>query len=471
MDKLFPYQLDGAQFLAQKCRALLADEMGLGKTVMAIRGLDSIRALKVLIVCPSIARINWQRELEHWSETKRQYKVLETLSDTVAPNESAICTFTYATENAKTLGKTKWDCLIIDEAHFVKDPKTKRAKALLGTEGLIRSSDRTWLMTGTPAPNHAGELWIMLYTFGVTKLKYNDFVARFCHVRETSYGYKVTGTNHDRIPELKQLLSKIMLRRLKKDVMTQLPPITYGHVVVPPGEFELDLQASFTQYFFPTDERAALFDKLNAEDKLLNDVIQNMHSTKGEEMLTAINSLQSSVATLRRFNGLQKVKSAAELIAKELENNAYKKVVVFAIHRDVIENMRIALRKFGPVVLYGGQPLEKRQKNVDRFQKNPKCRVFIGNIQAAGTAVTLTSAHHVVFVEQDWVPANNAQAVMRCHRIGQENPVSVRFIGLADSIDTHIMFILKKKTRDLTLIFDENLLQPEFSQGSNSEGI
>jgi SNF2 family DNA or RNA helicase len=128
--------------------------------------------------------------------------------------------------------------------------------------------------------------------------------------------------------------------------------------------------------------------------------------------------------------------------------------VIFAIHRDVIENMRVGLRQFGAVCLYGGTDPEKRQKNIDRFQNNPKCRVFIGNIHAAGTAITLTAAHHVTFIEQDWVPGNNAQAVMRCHRIGQENPVSVRFIVLDGTLDAKIGYILKRKTADLTHIFD-----------------
>jgi SNF2 family DNA or RNA helicase len=100
-----------------------------------------------------------------------------------------------------------------------------------------------------------------------------------------------------------------------------------------------------------------------------------------------------------------------------------------------------------------------RQRNVDNFMKNPKYKVFIGNIQAAGTAITLTSAHNIVFIEQDWVPGNNAQAAMRVHRIGQTKPVHVRVLYLPDTIDEKIARILKCKTRDLIALFDEGILE------------
>ena len=93
-------------------------------------------------------------------------------------------------------------------------------------------------------------------------------------------------------------------------------------------------------------------------------------------------------------------------------------------------------------------------QNVDSFQNNKKTRVFIGNITAAGTAITLTAAHNVVFAECEWVPAMMAQAAMRCHRIGQKNPVTIRFFSLSNSIDERISEKIKRKTKELTEIFD-----------------
>jgi SWI/SNF-related matrix-associated actin-dependent regulator 1 of chromatin subfamily A len=173
-----------------------------------------------------------------------------------------------------------------------------------------------------------------------------------------------------------------------------------------------------------------------------------------EDKTAVISGVADSISTLRRYMGLQKVEPIVEMVKAAFKAKAYEKLVIFAIHRDVIENLRVGLRELKPVVLYGGTDPEKRQRNIDRFQNNPACKVFIGNIQAAGTAITLTAAHNVWFVEQDWVPGNNAQAVMRCHRIGQENPVTVRFISLDQSLDHAVMLILKRKVRDLTQIFD-----------------
>ncbi len=342
---------------------------------------------------------------------------------------------------------------MVDEAHFLKSHNAKRAKAIMGTEGIIRGAEWCWLLTGTPAPNHPGELWIMLYTFGVTNLSYDAFINTYCVVRPTTFGLKVVSAKTDKIPELKQLLKIIMLRRLKKDVMKQLPPISFGHVNVEPGPVDFEILPSFTQYFLPTDKRKELKAELERQSALLTSVFDHT-KPKTEDKLQCVAAISDSVSTLRRYIGLQKCRDAIEIIKGELEAGAYKKIVIFAIHRDVIETMRLGLRDFGAVVLFGQTAPETRQRNIDRFQNNPKCRVFIGNIHAAGTAITLTAAHNVTFIEQDWVPGANAQAVMRCHRIGQENPVKVRFVVLDGTLDAKIAFIVKRKTEQLTALLD-----------------
>jgi SWI/SNF-related matrix-associated actin-dependent regulator 1 of chromatin subfamily A len=131
------------------------------------------------------------------------------------------------------------------------------------------------------------------------------------------------------------------------------------------------------------------------------------------------------------------------------------KIVLFACHRMVIEGLREGLRKYGAVTLYGGTPPAKRQINIDKFQKDKRCRVFIANIQAAGTSVTLTAAAEAMFVECDWTPANNAQAAMRVHRIGQTRPVRIRYCSLANSTDEKVTDALRRKSRDELAIFSK----------------
>lgn len=433
--------------------------MGLGKTVQAIRGLDSIHAKKVLVICPSVARINWFREFEQWSQAQRVYKIMQKLTDRPdSPTDSVICSFDYALANAQYLKEFGFDVMVVDEAHFLKEPTTKRTKAVLGSHGIIRGCKRTWMLSGTPAPNDASELWAMLYTFGQTKLTYTQFIDYFCMTKKTSYGIKILGTKLDKVQALQKLLQPIMLRRLKKDVMEQLPPIIHNHVTVYPGEVDFEILPSFTHYFVPEDRRDQLMDRLATEQKLLEDVFHNLKPDNGRNILI-LESLSKSVSTLRRFVGLQKVAGALEWATNKLSTKQVDKIVIFALHTDVIEGLRNGLRKFGPVVVFGKTPPEKRQRRIDRFQRDPKCRVFIGNIHAAGTAINLTAASTMMFVEQDWVPGNNAQAIMRCHRIGQKNTVNVYYFTLNDSLDHHIMMVLKKKIKDLTLVFDTNLLK------------
>ncbi len=453
MKSLFPYQVEGIEFLVRKNQALLAHEMGLGKSAMAIHGLDRIHAIKNIIICPSVARINWLREFEMWSSVKRDYQILYKLSDIPRPHATVICSFEYAAENREILNKIKWDVMVVDEAHFLKSPKTKRSGAIMGAKGISRSAKRHWLLSGTPAPNHPGELWVVMYTFCVTTLKYDAFIERYCHLRNTPHGLQVTGARMENLPELKAQLQKIMLRRLKKDVMPQLPPITYYHYAVEAGAVDIEILPSFTQYFVPFDKRAELKKDLEHEAEILRVMMKNTDPNE-ETRFMGLMSISKSVSTLRRYLGLQKVAPAVEMVLAAFKAKSYQKLVIFAVHQDVIEGLRNGLRDLNPVTLYGGTAPETRQKNIDKFQKDPKCKVFIGNIQAAGTAITLTAAHNVIFVEQSWVPGDNAQAVMRVHRIGQKSNVSVRFLVVDGTLDVQIGIALKRKARELTRLLD-----------------
>lgn len=434
------YQIDGAHFLAAKKLALLADEMGVGKTAQAIMASDIINARKILVICPAVARVNWKREYLEWSIFSPTFKVCEELKD--KPTRRCVVSYDYATENYVQLREMDWDLVICDESHFIKEPTAKRTKAIYGSEGIIRGTKHFWDLSGTPAPNHTGELWPMLYTFGSTPLSYDKFIGEFCHTRPTFYGgerrEKVIGSKKDKIPEVKAMLSGIMLRRMKKDVLKELPPISYSQVSVK-GQNLLDVIES--------DLRRVKIESRGIEESL-------SYAKTDDEIAFILEKLGNSVSTLRRYVGLQKVKSVAEMIAQELEDGAYEKIGIFAIHTDVIANLAKELSKFNPVIVNGSVSAPQRQKSIDAFQKDKKSQVFIGNIQAAGTAITLTAAHQCLFIEQSWVPGENAQAACRFHRIGQETPVTVRFASLADSIDEKVSAVLRKKTEELTQIFD-----------------
>ncbi len=462
--EIFPYQALGAQWLASKRLALLADEMGLGKSAQVIIAADQVRAKRVLILCPANARINWEREFTRWSNGSRTFCLIKDKKVRPSPTDSVICSYDLA-PTLPDLGA--FDLLVLDEAHFLKSHETKRTKAVFGRHGLIRRASRTWAISGTPMPNHPGELWPILFTFGVTSLKYGPFVDRYCKYWESQYGRQITGAVPARIPELRELLSKMMLRRKKEEVMKELPAIHYTDLTVEAGEVDLHVDSSLMRYISPVDRTAELHSRLDEERKYLAMSVDRLGFTT--DGMKSLEAMAGSVSTLRKYTGLQKVEPVAEILKEELSSGAYGKIVIFAVHRDVVMGLRARLAEFEPVTLFGGTQPTKAQKNIDRFQNDPKCRVFIGNIQAAGTAITLTSAHQVIFIEQSWVPGENAQAAMRCHRIGQTKPVFVRFVGLADSIDEKVARVLKRKTRDAIAIFDDpGLLKTQSAANSAS---
>lgn len=452
LETLFPYQQVGAHFLSNHRQALLADEMGLGKSCQAVVGADIIGANNILVLCPAAVRINWQREFERFSPLDRPCTVLLTGKDRVPTSGVVVCSYDLLA-NEKTreqLKRIRWCLLVLDEAHALKERSAKRTKAVYGhrsnAPGLMVNAVRTWRLTGTPAPNNASELYTHLKSAGLIEMPYWDFVARFCTGFDSGFGFKITG--HKNVDELKQLLGRFMLRRKKEEVMTELPPITFQEVTV--ERTSVDLLPFTEQLRGKTTER--FMAELKLADSTLKAAFLAIKDSKTpfQDRLKVLESMANgNMTTLRRYLGLAKLTRIGDILEEELATGAVQKIVIFGIHKDVIEGCRRRFAKYGAVTLYGGTPGEKRQANIDRFQKDPKCRVFIGNIQAAGTGITLTAAHEVAFVEADWVPANNAQAAMRCHRIGQDKPVRVRFFSCAGSVDEEVMDTLRRKTREL----------------------
>lgn len=419
---LFPFQKEGAVWLSGQKHALLADEMGLGKSAQAVIAADICGAENILVVCPAVAKENWRREFENWS-------LLETKAEIVS--------FDYATDNLQSLYRRyEWlDLLIIDECHFTKSLGAQRSKAVFGRNGLAHFAKRTWALSGTPAPNHVGELWILLFSYGVTRLSYDAFVTEYCETHLGVYGNQITGTKKEKIPEIREALSKIMLRRTKVQVMPEMPPIFLSSLVVSPGSVAIE----------PEDA-----EKLEEQEKL---VFQALNQ---DEKLLMLEGLAGSVSTLLRYTGLKKVRPATALVSGELDAGLYDKIVIFCSHRRVAFQLKQELDKYNPVMVIGGSGMEERMNAVDAFQKDPKVKVFIGNILAAGTNLTLTASHQVLMVEESWVPGDNMQAVMRCHRIGQNKPVSVRFLTLGDGISERVTQVVLRKTKELAELFSQN---------------
>lgn len=413
---LFPYQIVGAKFLASVKRGLLADDMGLGKSAQAIAACDAIEGcLSVAVVCPASLVENWKREVKKFK--RGPWTVQVTSYNKVAAFDGQ-----------------EFDVLILDEAHYLKSKSAKRTKAIFGEKcdgagGLVSRAANVFCLTGTPTPNNPSELWPMLRAVmpeciekpnkkgDLKPMAYWPFVERFCVTQDTGFGIKIIkGKN---LPELKTRIAPFILRRKKEDVLKDLPPIRFDTLAL---EGKWPKEANDESY---------------AVAKILD-----------EQGVEGLKAMGPHVAQLRRLTGLAKVPAAIEWIREWFEGGGGK-LVVFAHHRDVIHELSKAFKGY-PVV--DGSTTD-RQAQVDRFQNDSSAKIFFGQIQAAGTGLTLTASSDVLFVESSWVPAENEQAAARIHRIGQRNACTVRFAMLAGSIDEDIQRAVMRKTSDIARLF------------------
>lgn len=446
--ELFPYQEEGALFLSARKHALLADEMGLGKSAQAIRACDLVRAIRILVICPAIAKYNWAAEFKQFSHRRRVIEVIDR-ADGYHPIADGVQVISYdLIPRLKTqITSQFWNVIIADESHYLKNGKALRTIAAYGkppkTTGLIDFTSYFWCLSGTPMPNNNTELQPMFRAFGKTQLNLPGWLDRYNFWKQTPFGPKITGQKGQK--ELKDLLETFCIRRKKEEVMKELPPLLYGVTTVEPGVVDVDI------WFW--DKRKEIYDELKVERTVYEHLVTS-YRKKPDQLFDAIEAAKKSMPTLRRYTGLQKVDPTLKMV-DEMLDSGIKKIVIFAIHKEVIKTLQAMLQtKYKVLTIWGATPAEKRAKIVRKFQEQACCKIFIGQIQAAGTAITLTAAHHMLFVEQSWVPAENAQAAMRCHRVGQTKPVNVQFITLPDSIDQKITMALKNKTEMISQLFE-----------------
>lgn len=443
------WQVEGAGFLARRSQALLADEPGLGKSCQAIRACDLVGAENILILVPASVRVNWLREFEKFSVYDREGVAI--LDGKTAPSAKGLTVCSYdllANEKLrKSLLARRWDVLILDETHMLKTRSASRTKWVYGRKsdgasGLAASSSRVWRLSGTPAPNHVDEMWTHLRSSGFFSGSYNDFVDVFCTGFTSDYGFRITGTKNAQ--RLRTLLEPFMLRRKKADVMPKLPPITIEMHTIEPSPVDAEV-------FFPNTILLGTAD-LHREVEEQNAKLRGLPKN-GDAVIDYLRQMSTSAGTLRKYIGLSKVPGYLAKIRPELCEHRYEKLVIGAWHTDVIEFLHRELREFNPVILYGGTPADKRQGRIDKFKENKTCRVMIVQVKV-GIGFNATAAYTVDVLEPSWVPAENKQLIDRCHRIGQDAPVTARFFGCGRSVDEDIAKALAIKAKELAKVFE-----------------
>lgn len=423
MRTLFPYQQAGVDFLASQRYAALFDEPGLGKSTQAAAAWASLGLKSVLVICPASIRLVWPKEIAACDAGN--YVVLESKKHRPMPGRVNICSYDYAMRRKEELAAIQWEALVLDEAHYLKSMKAARTKAILGVHaakgGIAESSSRIWALTGTPMPNNPSELYPMmraLFSDAITgrsgkPLTYWQFVNRYCVTRNNGFGIEIV--KGKKLDELRDKLRGRAVRRTQKQVLKDLPPMRYDTLPV-----EGSLKG------LPDDERARV-------ERILAEC---------DDPLDALNRAAGHVATLRRMTGMAKVPG----VLKWLQESGCEKAVVFAHHKDVIASIVSGLEEV--VALQGATAPDARERAVADFQ-NGKARFFVGQLQAAGTGITLTAANTVVFVESSWVPAENEQAAKRIHRIGQDRACIAYFATIPGSLDERIMEAVTRKTADI----------------------
>lgn len=436
--ELLPYQRAGAEFLASKGRACLFDDMGVGKTAQAVAALDQVGAMKVLIVCPAAVREVWVGEFRKFARTSRRVLKGRDIQDLNlwlrGKAHVLIVSYEMATNWRKHIEGARdfIDVVVFDEAHYLKSKGAQRTTALLGAEcdgkhGVARWGAHVWFLTGTPNPNDAADIWSLLRFCGATPLNQRIFRDRYYKAKVGVHSAQHT-PRPEMVAELKQAIRSCSLRRTKAEAGLQLPPIWLTNVTVDGDTAEI--VALLRQY--PDLEQAIV----EAIDK------------GGLSFLDA-----QHVATLRRLVGEAKAPHYIEMLKEEFADGRGK-TVVFGIHTAALRRIRDGLERSGVrcTGITGETSERERIAAVETFQGDPDCRAFIGNIKAAGTGLTLTAAADVDVFESAWAPADNAQALMRVHRIGQDRNVSARFITLANSIDVVVNEVVERKTRNIASI-------------------
>ncbi|KAI7838398.1 hypothetical protein COHA_007802 [Chlorella ohadii] len=394
--QLMPFQREGVKFaLRRGGRVLIGDEMGLGKTVQAIAVAAAYRdEWPLLIIAPSSLREAWADALHRW---------LGLTEDKVHIVHSVIA----------------------DESHSLKESSAQRTKA---TVPLIKEARRAILLSGTPALNKPKELFQQLSALvPAAKLKMSVFGERYCQGHHFD---KYGGASN--LGELNAMLkSSVLVRRLKRDVLTQLPSKRRQQVIL-----GMDSDAK--------KMLAGLQKQLDTVRQLMGEEARKAAASGGA---VSGSMAQNNVVTeLYKQTAAVKAKAVQEYVQLLLDNG--QKFLIFAHHTsllDAIEHTCNRHKGCQHIRIDGSTPPSQRQSLVNKFQENSDVRVAILSIKAAGTGLTLTAASTVVFAEMTWTPGEIIQAEDRAHRIGQANSVNVIFLHAKGSSDDLIWTSLEKK--------------------------
>jgi len=423
------HQKEAIEKLAGSKRFILADDMGLGKTTATIIAALETGAKKILIVCPASLKINWQREIENYTDRSvyiSEGKNFSIEHDFVIVNYDILKNFydlKGKTESLITQGN--FDLIILDEAHYVSNGQAARTKLV---NSFSKSCERVWLLTGTPMTNRPMNYFNLLALIeSPVAQNWMAYAIRYCQGYQFTAGtrkiWNVTGASN--LEELRDRTSRQVLRRLKTEVL-DLP-----EKIITPVYLRL---------------KSKLYEGLMGE-------YYDWYNKNPDES-TSLTVQFSKLMKVRQVIAEEKIKDTIELAENILEQD--KKVIIFTNFTDTLNKIADHFGKQA-VRLDGSTSKPQRQYAVDQFQDNEKIKVFVGNVKAAGVGITLTAAEAVIINDLSFVPGDLAQAEDRAYRYGQKNSVSVYYPIFDNSIEGIIYDMVNQKKQNIGTVMGDDL--------------
>ena len=423
------HQKEAIEKLVGSKRFILADDMGLGKTTSTIIAALETGAKKILIICPASLKINWQREIENYTNRGsficEGKKYSENNEDFVIVNYDILKNFHNLKEKDNSdLLNSNFDLVILDEAHMVSNAQAQRTKII---NDFVKNIDKVWLLTGTPMTSRPINYYNLLKIIeSPVAQNWMAYAIRYCQGYQFRAGnrkvWNVTGASN--LEELRDRTSKQILRRLKEDVL-DLP----DKIITP------------------------VYLRINSKEykDLMGEYYEWLKNKKEESTSLAIQF--SKLMKVRKVIANEKVKETIKFAENIIDQD--KKVIIFTNFTDTLQTI---YNHFGKQAVYldGSCNKIQRQNAVDQFQDNEKIKVFVGNLKAAGVGLTLTSAETVIMNDLSFVPAEHAQAEDRAYRYGQKNNVLVYYPIFENTIEGVVYDILNNKKKVIgTVMGDE----------------
>uniref|UniRef100_A0A8D0F363 SWI/SNF-related matrix-associated actin-dependent regulator of chromatin subfamily A-like protein 1 n=1 Tax=Strix occidentalis caurina TaxID=311401 RepID=A0A8D0F363_STROC len=434
---LMPFQREGVNFaILRNGRLLLADDMGLGKTIQAICIAAYYRKeWPLLVVAPSSVRFTWAEAFHRWlpSLSPGSTNVIVSGKDNLTASLINIVSFDLLSKMDKQL-KSTFQVVIIDESHFLKNIKTARCQAAMP---LLKAARRVILLSGTPAMSRPAELYTQIAAVQPAFFPhYHSFGLRYCDAKKMPWGWDYSGSSN--LTELKILLEEaIMIRRLKSDVLSQLPAKQRKMVVVAP-------------------------EGISAKSKAVL-------AAEAKRMAKGYGSKQQEKEALLLFynrTAEAKIHSVVEYILELLERGN-DKFLVFGHHKIVLDAIVAELKKkhVEHIRIDGSTPSAERQSLCHKFQFSEKQVVAVLSLTAANMGLTLSAADLVVFAELFWNPGVLIQAEDRAHRIGQTSSVNVHYLVARGTADDYLWPMIQEKIK---VLGEAGLSETNFSKTAES---